>query len=853
MPAMARRKVSPPTPVSARSATITPTPSPSHRRRRKKTIKKRTRRVAAVVSVPKARKAKTAKIKTVRVRGRSWLIYTQHPWWMSVIDTVQKTHKKFTRALAKQARGWRRASKKKLQHASSQGLVLSHRPWLVITHPFKVWTQQYPWQTALSLLLSALLLGAAYWVYLLAFAGLPSPLELTQKQQPVTTRILDRNGKLLFKIYKDENRTVIPLSKVPQHMIQATIAIEDQNFYSHHGFSVRGITRALYANYQGEAIQGGSTITQQLVKNRLLSSEKTLKRKIREMILSILVEGTYSKEEILEMYFNEVAYGGSTYGVEEAAHRYFGKSAQDLSLAESALLAGLPAAPSVYSPFGSNPELAYTRQEEVLRRMVEDGYITPEQAAAARAEELKYKPDVIDIQAPHFVMYVKKMLAEQYGEELVSEGGLEVRTTLDLDLQQSTQNIVTQELDNLARLRINNGAALVTNPQSGEVLAMVGSKNYFDFAHDGQVNVTLRPRQPGSSIKPITYASALERGKQPSSIEDDAPITYFVAGSKPYAPKNYDGRYHGKVTLREALASSYNIPAVKLLAWLGINNVIDKAEAMGISTWTDRQRYGLSLTLGGGEVLMTDMATAYGTFANAGYTVQLNPILEVRNYKGDSLYRNTCALDKAGCPKEKTLDSRVAYQITDILSDNVARSPAFGPQSVLNIPNQQVAVKTGTTNSLRDNWTIGYTTDRVVAVWVGNNDNTPMSYVASGITGASPIWNKIIRTQLDDQAPHRFTTPDGLLKVSICAQTGTLPCAACRVIRDEYFIPGTEPQKACDASNFTTPRPSAYPFASIAPVRNNILDGSTTTKPNTYNYSVTPATLNQRKQTTPQR
>jgi 1A family penicillin-binding protein len=661
-----------------------------------------------------------------------------------------------------------------------------------------------------SLLLATGILSICYGTYIYVFKDLPEAKELVQNEQIITTRILDRNGNLLFRIYEDENRTLVTLSQIPQHTVQATIAIEDQDFYEHHGFSVKAIMRALVANSQGKPVQGGSTITQQLVKNRLLTAERTLRRKIREVLLAIVVDGTFTKDEILEMYLNQVAYGGATYGIEEAAQTYFGKPATQLTLAESAMLAGLPAAPSAYNPFGSNPELAYVRQKEVLRRMVVEEFITEEQAAAAQDEDLAFRSNTIDIKAPHFVMYVRELLAKQYGEDILNQGGLEVRTTLDLKLQDATQEIVTKEVTSLEKLRVSNGAALVTNPTTGEILAMIGSKNYFDFENDGQVNVTIRERQPGSSIKPLTYAVALEKGKTPQTIIEDTPVVYNIPGSPPYAPKNYDGKYHGRVTLRQALASSYNIPAVKLLAEVGINTVLNKAEAIGISTWGERNRFGLSLTLGGGEVLMTELSELYGTFANDGYTEPLNPILEVTNSKGETLYRNGCALDKKGCVKKRNFDPRVTYQITDILKDNAARTPAFGPQSVLTIPNQDVAVKTGTTNNLRDNWTIGYTSDILVAVWVGNNDNTSMSYVASGITGASPIWNEVIRLTLDDENPHRFSVPDGLVKVEICERTGTLTCSACPKTVDAYYFPGTEPTQSCNGWNFR-PQPSPDP------------------------------------------
>lgn len=642
----------------------------------------------------------------------------------------------------------------------------------------------------------ALITAISLDVYFYAFKDLPAPTEVSTKSPILSTKIYDRHGKELYSIFKDENRTLISLEDLPPHVIQATLAIEDAHFYEHAGFSLKGIVRAARNNLTQGKVHGGSTITQQLVKNTLLTSEKKFRRKIREVLLAVAVDALYSKEEILEMYFNQIAYGGSTYGIEEAAQRYFGKSAKQLTVAEAALLAGIPASPTAYSPFGNHPEWALNRQQEVLRRMAEEGYLTPEELTTTISTPISYVDNTFDIKAPHFVMYVRAQLEEMFGEQAVSQGGLEVYTTVDLKTQNQVQEIVSKEVDDLQKYRISNGAALVTNPKTGEILAMVGSTNYFDTQHDGQVNVTTQPRQPGSSIKPITYALALENGFTPTTKILDAPITYTVAGSPPYTPKNYDGKFHGQVTLRDALANSYNIPAVKLLATVGMNNFIDKAESMGITTWRNRQRFGLSLTLGGGEVYMTDMAKVYGTFANDGYTVPLNPIVLVKDSQGKTIYQNPCLNNIDKCPKKRSLDPRVAYQINNILSDNVARASAFGLNSVLHIPNQQVAVKTGTTNSQKDNWTIGYTSDRVVAVWVGNNDNTPMSYVASGITGASPIWQKVILTQLSENSPHAFATPPTLIKVAVCANTGTT-CGNCAKKVDEYFIPGTEPDQSC--------------------------------------------------------
>lgn len=664
--------------------------------------------------------------------------------------------------------------------------------------------RHYSIHSLVAVLVSASIIAGSAVIYNNIFKDLPTPQDLIEKQPNLSTRILDRNGEVLYKIYDDENRTWVRLEEIPISLVYATIAIEDQDFYYHHGFSIRGIVRAIIANFKNETIQGGSTLTQQLVKKRLLSPERTITRKIKELLLAVMIEDSYTKDQILEMYLNQVPYGGSSYGVEEAAQRYFGKSVRDLTLPESALLAGLPVAPSVYTPFGPTPELAKQRQEEVLRRMVEDGYITQEDADYAKAKDLPIQPDSIPIEAPHFVMYVRHLLAQQYGEDILNRGGLEVVTSLDIDLQRDAQEIVSSEVDKIRRLKVSNGAALITNPNTGEVLAMVGSTNYFDTTHDGQVNVTLAPRQPGSSIKPLTYSLALENGLTASSIIDDSPITYRVEGSEPYSPVNYDGRFHGKVTIRESLASSYNIPAVKTLNTLGVSNLIDHAENMGITTWGDRSRFGLSLTLGGGEVKMTEMATMYGAFANGGYKVPLNPILQIYDKDHNLLYENPCLSNQDNCLENAVISPETAFIISNILADNRARTPAFGPLSVLNIPDREVAVKTGTTNSLRDNWTIGYTSDFVVAVWVGNNDNTPMSYIASGITGASPIWNKLTYLMMPDEYSHQFIQPEGVIKTAICAASNTLTCQGCPNTKEEFYRDGTQPTYRCSDGYFST-------------------------------------------------
>ena len=658
-----------------------------------------------------------------------------------------------------------------------------------------------------------ILIGIGISIYVYVFKDLPPIDSLATQTPPLTSHIRDRHGTELYKVYSSQNRTLVKLSDMPLALRQATIAIEDAEFYSHTGFSVRGMLRAMRRNIEsGQTVEGGSTITQQLVKTALLSPEQTLRRKLRELVLAIEVESKFSKDQILELYLNRVGFGGAAYGVEEAAQTYFGKSAKGLDLAQSALLAGLPASPTTYSPFGTHPDLTKKRQQEVLQRMVAEGFISWTEAQSASAQELQFAPPATSILAPHFVMYVREILAQKYGSEVLEHGGLDVITSLDLPTQELAQQAVTEEVNKVAYLRISNGAAMVTNPQTGEILAMVGSRDYFDTTHDGNVNVPLRPRQPGSSIKPVNYAFAFSHNFTPASTIDDSPITYKVAGQSDYTPVNYDGKYHGRVTLRTALASSYNIPAVKVLAANGVANMISLGQQMGITTWNETNRFGLSLTLGGGEVTMADMTVVYGTLANQGLRVNLQPILQVRDARGQVLEEFRCprpishfqiissvmaaeaATEITHCEAQKVLDPRVAFLISNILSDNAARTPAFGPNSDLNLSG--VAVKTGTTNNLRDNWTIGYTANRLVAVWVGNNDNTPMSYVASGVTGASPIWRRIFNELVKIYPPSGFTPPQDLVQADVCTITGELACTGCPS-KTEYFLPDSEPKKAC--------------------------------------------------------
>lgn len=652
--------------------------------------------------------------------------------------------------------------------------------------------------------------------YFLILRDLPSPQALEVRSPEVSTKIYDRNGNILYKIYKNQNRSIVPLTLIPTHVRLSTLAAEDAEFYSHPGFSVKGIFRAAVTDIQTGGTQGGSTITQQLVKNTLLTPEKTITRKVKEIILSVGVEANYTKDQILEMYLNEVSYGGTAYGIQEASMQFFGKNVGDLDLAEAAFLAGLPKSPTTYSPFGQNPDLAFQRQREVLHLMKVNKFITEVQELEAASETLSFVPNRTGMKAPHFVTFVRQLLVDKYGEEMVEKGGLEVTTSLDLPIQEMAEKVVKDEVAKLSGLHVGNGAALVANPQTGEILSMVGSKNYFDINYDGQVNVLARLRQPGSSIKIVNYAYALEHGGYSlSSIINDSPITYVTAGSPPYSPVNYDGKFIGNVSLRSALAQSRNIPAVKILASYGVAKMITQGTVMGISTWKDPSQYGLSLTLGGGAVTALDLSQVYSTVANSGNKPDLMPILLIKDYKGKVLEKNE--------PKsENVLNPRVAFLLTDILKDNVSRAPEFGFNSYLVIKDHpEVAVKTGTSNDLRDNWAVGFNQNFLVLAWVGNNDNSPMSRIASGVTGASPIWNKIMSGVLTGQPSIDWKVPEGVSKVNICTITSTLPCDACPT-RQEWFLDEAKPTRSCtpgQIQKLTNPTPVPG---------GNILDGAST-------------------------
>ena len=592
------------------------------------------------------------------------------------------------------------------------------------------------------------------------YRELPNPSILAYEATKVSkpTRIYDRHNRLLYEIYPERETEPVALDKISKDLSNATIAVEDASFYSHPGYRLDSMLLAVKASLLDETLQGASTITQQLIKNVLLSPERTITRKIKEVVLAVLVENKYSKKQILEMYLNNISYGGNAWGIQAAAQKFFGKNAVELNLAEASLLAGLPSAPSVYSPLDANGlELSKERQKYVLDRMVYLGNITQGQATAAAAEPINIATKSEFIQAPHFVAYVRQQLEKKFGKRYVDFGGLTVHTTLDLDLQDKAQEIVRQEVAVSSYLNFSNGAAVVLAPKTGEILAYVGSIDYYKEGW-GAFDVVSAMRQPGSSIKPVTYALALDRGYTAASLIDDSPVT-FQTGVESYRPVNYDGKYHGLVTLRMALANSYNIPAVKLVKAVTADEMVTLGSRMGLMGWKAGDgSYGLSVTLGGKETRLLDLANTYGTFARMGVYKAVTPFLSVTDVSGYEIYN----LDDTQTG-EQAVKPEVSYIISNILADNAARMPAFGTRNNLTIAGHTVSVKTGTTDLKRDNWTVGYTPSFVVGVWVGNNDNRPMNpYLASGLSGAAPIWNKIMQLALMDTADEKFDMPEGV-------------------------------------------------------------------------------------------
>lgn len=636
-----------------------------------------------------------------------------------------------------------------------------------------------------------LLIGMFVWFS----RDLPTPGKLVISKYGDATRIYDRNGELLYSVFENENRTYVKINEIAPKLREATIAIEDNDFYTNKGFSPIAYLRVVKNAATGKGLGGGSTITQQLVKNILLNSERSLPRKIKELILAIQVDQKYSKDEILEMYLNNIPYGGTAIGIEAASQQYFNKKAKDLDVAEAAFLAGLPQSPSVYSPF-TGDKYYIDRTEAVLKQMVEEKYVTKKESEQAlkKIANYQFKQHGVAIKAPHFVMEVKKQLAQQFGEEVVQKGGLQVTTTLDYKVQQEAEKIVKDEIDKLKGFNASNGAALITDPKTGEILAYVGSKDYFDVENEGNFNViTAENRQPGSSLKPIIYARGFEKGYTPATMLMDVKTEFYTGdpADEPYSPVNYDGKFRGPVQVRFALGNSLNIPAVKMLAMIGIKDGMQKAYDMGISSWEpttkNLQSVGLSLVLGGRETSLEQIVTAYGVFANKGVKQDMVYISKVTDSKGKKLFEHK---KRDG---QKVLSEEVAFLISHILLDNNARADAFGTRSYLVIPGHTVSVKTGTTDEKRDNWTIGYTPSYVVGVWVGNNDNSPMNpKIASGVTGASPIWNKLMGVVLKDKKDEQFDQPSNVIAQQVDILGGGKENSL-QPSRAEYFMKGTEP------------------------------------------------------------
>jgi 1A family penicillin-binding protein len=584
-----------------------------------------------------------------------------------------------------------------------------------------------------------------------------------QRLMGQSTKIFDRTGTvLLYDMGQNMRRTEIPFEEISVNLKNATLAIEDSSFYSHNGIKISSIIRALIANtLSGENSQGGSTITQQVVKNSLLSREKTWTRKIKEAFLAIKLERTLEKNQILNLYLNETSYGGTVYGVEEAAQVFFGKSARDVTIAEAAYMAAIPQSPTYYSPFGRHREELGQRKDLVLEKLKENNFITEEEYQTAKAEEVTFRTQSSGgIKAPHFVMFIREYLSEIYEDDLASEG-LKVTTTIDYTLQQKAEEIVKKYAIENGKLYHATNAALVTiDSATGQILTMVGSRDYFDEEVDGQYNVATAKRQPGSSFKPFIYAAAFEKGYTPETILFDVP-TQFSTSCSPeslsseapcYAPQNYDGNFRGPMTLRNALAQSINVPAVSLLYLVGVNNAIDLATEMGISTLTDRSRFGLSLVLGGGEVMLLDMTSAYSVFAAEGVKRPATGILKIEDKKGK-------LLEEYEEQSEQVLSANTANTISSILSDNAARTPVFGARSSLYFPDRAVAAKTGTTNDYRDTWVVGYTPQVVVGAWMGNNDNTPIARQVAGYIVA-PMWHEYMNELLATLPNEPFKQPE---------------------------------------------------------------------------------------------
>ncbi len=669
----------------------------------------------------------------------------------------------------------------------------------------------------LTLTLIGVGVAAAFSIYNYYAQDLPAPGEIVKQTQDQfkTTRIFDRTGQVvLYEIFDPQggNRTVVPLDRIPANCKNAAVALEDKNFWTNPGFDWYGIARAAYTTIRGEQVQGASTLTQQLVKNVLIPpAERTLRdptsiatynRKAKELILSVEVSRRYTKNQILEWYLNGNYYGNLSYGIEAAAEAYFGKHVQDLDLSECATLAAIPQYPAL-NPIDS-PQDAVDRRNITLDQMLLQGYATSEQTLAAKSAKMRVTPKRFDIKAPHFVFYVRRQLEDKYGPDVVARGGLNVITTLDYNVQQVAEQVARDQIAKLQtdKRNVNDASVVVIKPATGEIVGMVGSVDYFNRDIDGQVNVAISPRQPGSSFKIFNYLTAFSQGYTAASMLMDVRTVFDDSPNPPYVPENYDRKYHGPVRLRTALGSSFNIPAVKLIQLVGVPNVINTAHRLGINTLSNANKYGLALTLGGGETTLLDMTYANSVLANQGAMAgvpvapdQLKPgyrtldpvaILKVTDADNKTLY------EFKQPSRQQVVTPQLAYLMSDILGDNTARTPGFGSNSVLKLT-RPAAVKTGTTSDWRDNWTIGYTPDYAVGVWAGNADNSEMEHI-SGVSGAGPIWHDIMEKIHQTIPVHPFADPGGMVRVEVCATSGLLPTPYCPERVKELFIAGTEPK-----------------------------------------------------------
>lgn len=620
---------------------------------------------------------------------------------------------------------------------------------------------------------------------------LPDPSKLQQRNIAQTTKIFDRNNQLLYEVHGDINRKLVPLDQMPKYLKDAVIVTEDRDFYKHSGFNFkRMISAALQDITHRGYSQGASTITQQLIKNTMLTTEKSIARKIKELILSIEIEQMMSKDEILQIYLNEIPFGSTAYGVQAAAETYFGKDVKDLTLAESAVLAAIIQAPSYYSPYGNHTDELSTRHHWILDEMNRMGYIDQQQLDEAKTVQLTFKRKNEDIKAPHFVFYILENLAGKYSQKQIEEGGLNIVTTLDLAKQNKAQEIVKKYADkNGPEMNAHNAALVSIDPKNGQILAMVGSKDYFansfpenctqgtDCTFEPNVNVATAQRQPGSSFKPFVYAIGFMDKWFPGSTLFDLKTDF--GGN--YQPNNYDKNFRGPVTIRSALQNSLNIPAVKMLALVGLEKTIKIANDMGIESLNDPDRYGLSLVLGGGEVKLIELTNAYGVFANQGKYNPVTSILKITDNKNNVLEEWKEEDSKKN--QKEIFNQQIAYMISNVLSDNVARTPTFGASSPLYFPDRPVAAKTGTTDEYRDGWTVGYTPSVVTGVWAGNNDNSEMAG-ESGVYVAAPIWNEYMHFILDNTPVEEFTKPEGIISITVDRYTNLKPINGSETVTD---------------------------------------------------------------------